>query len=127
MRLLGHFEQSRAAARQIFVAHRQHEGEGDFSDLCGIHSDRITEPNHFIGPLFEVSVAKSNGPLRKRLIHASHRESTPATPNHALQRTRLRVTPAASSLRLSTHHAAVAPHSRVAELGVVRPHRHRQV
>jgi hypothetical protein len=38
-----------------------------------------------------------------------------ATANHALQRTRVSVTPAASSLRLSPH-GAVAPEPRVAEL-----------
>ena len=50
------------------------------------------------------------------------------TPNHALQRTAPAVTLAASGLRLSPHHAASAPASAVAELGVVRPtnkaHRH---
>ena len=43
-----------------------------------------------------------------------------ATANHALQRTRAAVTPAASGLRLAPHHAAVAPAARFAELGVVR-------
>ena len=41
-------------------------------------------------------------------------------PNHALQRTRLRVMPRASGLRLSALRARVTPRRRVAELGVVR-------
>ena len=50
----------------------------------------------------------------------------PTSPNHALQRTAPCAIPAGRDFhrRLSTHHAGAAPHSAVAELGVVRrlPH-----